>query len=86
MREALYKWVKKAADFFNGPELPKEAYMHMYAFTVPIPETEKIRKLKSMVDQLSHWENRGDKDMAKKHWHLIAEYCSEIEASYPESE
>jgi hypothetical protein len=79
MKQSICNWVKKATDFINGPELPKEAYMMMYAFTVPIPETESIRKLKSMVNQLSHWENSGDKDMAKKHWHLIAEYCTEID-------
>ena len=42
---------------------------------IPPPATKEVAKIREMLKQVETWINSGEKELAKKHWMLIAEEC-----------
>jgi len=42
---------------------------------IPPPPPKEVQKIKEMLKQVEVWINIGEKELAEKHWILIADEC-----------
>jgi len=42
---------------------------------IPPPPPKEVAKIIEMLKQVETWINSGEKELAKKHWMLIADEC-----------
>ena len=42
---------------------------------IPPPPPKEVAKIREMLKQVEVWINSGEKELAEKHWMLIADEC-----------
>ena len=42
---------------------------------IPPPPPKEVAKIREMLKQVETWINSGEKELAEKHWVLIADEC-----------
>ncbi len=42
---------------------------------IPPPPPKEVAKIREMLKQVEVWINSGEKELAEKHWTLIADEC-----------
>lgn len=43
---------------------------------IPPPQPKEVAKIREMLNQVEVWISSGEKELAEKHWKMIAEECS----------
>ncbi|HEY8366948.1 MAG TPA: hypothetical protein VIL57_07355 [Bacteroidia bacterium] len=47
---------------------------------IPPPPPKEVAKIREMLKQVEVWINSGEKELAEKHWMLIADECRKYAA------
>lgn len=45
---------------------------------IPVPKSEKFKTINEMLHQVEIWRNKGDLELEKKHWNMIAEKAKQF--------
>lgn len=46
-----------------------------HKLNIPTPPPKEVAKIREMLKQVETWINSGEKELAEKHWMLIADEC-----------